>query len=156
MHVNHQIRLRPAESCDAEALTNLSMRSKAHWGYDQAFLDACRDELTVTPEKISKTLTLVAQIGGRIVGFAGLTLGRDAESAFEVIFIEPDMIGAGIGGVLMTALIRYAKEEGLKRIFVDSDPNARGYYEHFGFKFLEDTPSGSIPGRRIPRLVLKI
>ena len=31
--------LRPARPGEAAALSDLALRSKAHWGYDQAFLD---------------------------------------------------------------------------------------------------------------------
>ncbi|MGI5472915.1 hypothetical protein [Streptomyces sp. CA-132043] len=39
--------IRPAFATEAETLSDLALRSKAHWGYDTAFLGACRDELTV-------------------------------------------------------------------------------------------------------------
>ena len=41
--------IRPARSGEAKALSDLALRSKAHWGYDAAFMAACRAELTVTP-----------------------------------------------------------------------------------------------------------
>ena len=31
---------------ELEAMTELAMRSKAHWGYDDAFMQACRPVLT--------------------------------------------------------------------------------------------------------------
>ena len=33
---------------EADCLTALCMRSKAHWGYDAAFMHACREELRMT------------------------------------------------------------------------------------------------------------
>ena len=40
--------LRPARPEEAPALTELCLRSKAVWGYDAAFMQACRRELTMT------------------------------------------------------------------------------------------------------------
>ena len=40
--------IRLARRDDLAALTALAIRSKAHWGYDDAFMTACVDELTVT------------------------------------------------------------------------------------------------------------
>jgi hypothetical protein len=37
--------IRPAQADEVEALTALALRSKAHWGYDDAFMEACRAEL---------------------------------------------------------------------------------------------------------------
>lgn len=41
--------LRPAEPDEATAISALAQRSKAHWGYGQEFLVACRDDLTIDP-----------------------------------------------------------------------------------------------------------
>ena len=41
--------LRPARIEDLEALSALCLRSKAHWGYDAAFMAAWGQELTLTP-----------------------------------------------------------------------------------------------------------
>ena len=40
--------LRAARPEEAAAISALALRSKAHWGYDEAFLAACRAELTWT------------------------------------------------------------------------------------------------------------
>jgi hypothetical protein len=42
--------IRAAHGGELEALSALAMRSKAHWGYSAAFMQACRDELTVSAE----------------------------------------------------------------------------------------------------------
>jgi len=36
--------LRPAVRAEADALSQLGLRSKAYWGYDEAFIEACRAE----------------------------------------------------------------------------------------------------------------
>ncbi len=39
------VKLRAARPDEAEALSGLTMRSKAYWGYDEEFLAACRNDL---------------------------------------------------------------------------------------------------------------
>src|SRR5687768_4428349 len=46
----NDVLVRRARADEAEALTELTMRAKASWGYDAAFMAACREELTLTPE----------------------------------------------------------------------------------------------------------
>jgi hypothetical protein len=41
-------------------------------GYDQAFLDACRAELTLTPEDVQAHRVAVAERDGQVVGFYAL------------------------------------------------------------------------------------
>ena len=39
---------------------------------------------------------------------------------------------------------------------IDSDPEARPFYEAMGAVLVGDSPSASIPGRRLPRLEKRI
>lgn len=44
--------IRDARPDEAGELTELALRSKAHWGYDEAFMASCREELTVRPSEV--------------------------------------------------------------------------------------------------------
>jgi hypothetical protein len=66
------LHLRPGHREEAGLLSDLALRSKGHWGYDQAFLDACRAELTLTPEDILAQRVTVAERDGQVVGFYAL------------------------------------------------------------------------------------
>ena len=50
-----QRELRDGESNEAEALSALALRSKAYWGYDEAFMTACVGELTVSPAAFDRS-----------------------------------------------------------------------------------------------------
>ena len=45
------VTVRAARAAEAGDLTELALRAKASWGYDAAFMAACRDELTMTPSQ---------------------------------------------------------------------------------------------------------
>jgi len=45
-------------------LTDLCMRSKAVWGYNKQFMDACRAELTINLGDLNCTEIAVAEEGG--------------------------------------------------------------------------------------------
>src|SRR3546814_14945630 len=55
--------LRLAKSSECGSLSALALRSKAYWGYDSAFLQACRDELTVSPKAAAAGRVVVLKIG---------------------------------------------------------------------------------------------
>jgi hypothetical protein len=48
-----QAQIRRALPGEAASLSALALRSKALWGYDAAFIEACRASLTVDPEAIA-------------------------------------------------------------------------------------------------------
>ena len=51
-------------------LSALCLRSKAMWGYDNNFMEACRGELTIEPSDLRLTSIAVAEKDGKIVGVA--------------------------------------------------------------------------------------
>ena len=142
--------IRPARVDEAAALTELAMRSKAHWGYDEAFMAACRDELTILPEHVPGVD--VAELDdGTVVGMVRL-----GDSSIEDLFVEPDAIGTGVGKALMHHVARRAASEGMTRLAIDADPNAEPFYLAMGAVRVGESPSGSIPGRMLPKLDLTV
>ena len=143
--------LRPATGADAAALTALALRSKALWGYDDAFMAACRAELTITPAQIAARPTWVIEEEGAILGFCQLRIaGRTAEAA--QIFIAPGSVRGGLGRRLWAQLEAQARAAGCTQLEVDFDPHAEGFYRAMGMVRCGEAPSGSIAGRRLPHL----
>ncbi|TQF03145.1 GNAT family N-acetyltransferase [Kitasatospora acidiphila] len=141
--------LRPAQPAEAEALTALVLRSKAHWGYDEAFMAVCRDELTLRPEQLVPGRTLVAEQDGTALGF-GLLAGDAPVGELAMLFVEPAAIGQGLGGRLYRGLLELARTAGFTRLTIDADPCAADFYAAHGAVRTGETPSGSIPGRTLP------
>ncbi|MBM7517717.1 GNAT family N-acetyltransferase [Nocardioides nitrophenolicus] len=149
-------RLRPAAPGEAAALTELALRSKGHWGYDAAFLESCRDELTVREDELGARRTVVAELpDGRIAGFRTLE-GEPPVGVLGMMFVDPDAIGRGIGGALARHLVAEARAAGFTRLTIDADPNAEAFYLAQGAVRVGATPSGSIPGRVLPLLELRL
>lgn len=144
-------KIRRAKADDAATLTELALRSKAHWGYDAAFLEACRAELTVTDERIREGQTYVCEEDACVVAFYALDVDGDtADVAF--FFVAPDRIGSGVGRGLWEHLVGTARSLRTDRIRIESDPFAEGFYERMGAQRIGVAPSGSIPGRSLPLL----
>jgi GNAT superfamily N-acetyltransferase len=147
--------LRAATLADTSALTDLALRAKASWGYDAAFMEACREELTITPNMLAAWRFWVAELGGVVVG----TVALDAEgqtAQLEFFFVDPAHQGLGIGRALMTAFNAACRDLGFMRVEVDADPNAEAIYRRMGYHTVGYAPSGSIPGRMLPRMQLTL
>lgn len=146
------IAIRPARTREADILTSLAMESKAHWGYDDAFMEKCRLEMTVSPKNIEHHTVVVAQVGDEIAGFYSLEADGQGGGEVHKLFVRPNFIGHGIGRHLFEDLCRRAGDEGIQVLYLDSDPQARSFYERMGCAVIGEVPSGSIPGRMLPRL----
>lgn len=143
------VELRPARAGEAAELTELALRSKAHWDYSAEFLAACRSELTVAEDRLPAVT--VAAVGGAIAGFS-LLEGHGAEGELAMLFVDPPWIGRGVGGRLLQAALADAGERGYRHVVLDADPGAAPFYARYGAQHLGEVPSGSIPGRTLPRL----
>jgi predicted N-acetyltransferase YhbS len=147
--------LRTPEPGEAPALTDLCLRSKAVWGYDRDFLQACRIELTITPEILSSSCTQVAERNGRIVGFAQITsTGEVADLA--KLFVEPTELHGGVGRTLFRWAIAAARTTGAKTMLIEADPCAADFYRRMGAIEIGVVASGSIAGRLLPLFSLKL
>jgi GNAT superfamily N-acetyltransferase len=136
------LQLRPGHGDEARALSDLALRSKGHRGYDQAFLDACRAELTLTPEDILAHRVTVAERDGQVVGFYALA-GTPTVGTLEDLFVEPDQIGTGVGRALWSHAMVTAGALGFERITLE----ACGSIRQVPFRDAS-CPSSRLPSRR--------
>ncbi|MGH6925518.1 MAG: GNAT family N-acetyltransferase [Propylenella sp.] len=149
------VRIRRAAVAEATAITELVLRSKAMWGYDADFMAKCREELTVRPSFIEAGEVWVAEAGGTIVGMVGLwprVHGDDRSAELHMIFVDPGAVRSGVGRALWRHAEARARALGAKALALDSDPYAVGFYERMGMRIVGESPSGSIPGRMLPRM----
>ncbi|GAA2101241.1 GNAT family N-acetyltransferase [Brevibacterium salitolerans] len=145
------IELRKAQSDEAEEVSAVALRSKGYWGYSDAFLAACRAELTFTPEQCRSGALIVAESDRCIVGFYLLD-GSPPEGELAALFVDPVWIGAGVGGALLRHALTKAAELGFRCLVLDADPGAESFYAKYGAETIGSVASGSIPGRQIPQM----
>ncbi|WP_245920917.1 GNAT family N-acetyltransferase [Melghirimyces profundicolus] len=146
-----QGRIRPAREGEAEVLTELALRSKAHWGYDPAFMAACREELTLTRDRMRRRLE-VAEEGGRVVGFIELTPEGKGVMRLVSLYVDPSFHGCGWGRRLWERATTLTPEAECTAMIWDADPHAEEFYRRMGGRRTGEAPSESIPGRILPRM----
>ena len=147
--------IRAGRAGDAARLSALALRSKAHWGYDEAFLEACRAELTLREDEIVARRTLVAERDGQPLGFVTVE-GEPPQGELGMLFVEPAEIGRGLGRRLFSAALETARAAGFTRLTVEADPHAEGFYQAMGARRIGEAPSGSVPGRNLPLLAVEV
>jgi GNAT superfamily N-acetyltransferase len=143
--------IRRARPDEAERLTDLAMRSKAHWGYSDAFMMACRAELAVTPARIAREILFVYDAGDGPEGTCELSIDGD-EAEVGLMFVAPASMGKGIGAALWRHMEAEAIRHGVRRLTIASDPGAEGFYRAMGARTIGRVPSESIPGRTLPHM----
>jgi GNAT superfamily N-acetyltransferase len=139
---------RRASPDEADGLTALTFASKAHWGYDQDFMEAARPGLKITREYLETNECWVAEVDGAVAGWFSLVPIPDG-LLLDNFFLLPEHIGSGWGRLMWDEALRRAEAAGARRITLEADPNAAGFYERMGAR---RTGSATAPdtGRELP------
>ncbi len=140
---------------ELSGLSDLCFRSKAVWGYDEKFMEACRGELWFEPRDLELTPIAVAERNGKPIGVAQIKV-VDGEADLLKLFVEPSALRSGGGRALLVWATDVAKELGATRLTIDADPGAAPFYRRMGAFDVGQAPSGSVPGRMLPKLVMNL
>jgi N-acetylglutamate synthase-like GNAT family acetyltransferase len=149
--------IRRARPDDADALSDLAHRAKAHWGYPAAWMREWDAQLTIIPGYLEMHDVWVCEENGTIVGMCALEDRRDRWN-LEHVWVEPAAHGRGVG----RALVLHALEEARRRhdgvVELLADPYASGFYERLGARRAGEV-AAPMPGakdRTLPRYEFRL
>jgi GNAT superfamily N-acetyltransferase len=72
--------------------------------------------------------TVVCEIAGRCVGVGALD-----GAEIRRVYVDPDVQGAGVGEVVMSALEMEARRRGLEQVHLEASPSSVSFYEGRGY-----------------------
>lgn len=144
--------IRPATGDDADALTDLAHRAKAHWGYPASWMREWDPQLTIIPGYLDMHDVWVAEHDGAILGMCALE-DRGTRWSLEHVWVEPTAHGGGIGRALVTRALDEARRRHPGIVELLADPFASGFYERLGARHAGDVsaPMPGARGRTLPR-----
>jgi N-acetylglutamate synthase-like GNAT family acetyltransferase len=141
-------RARPEESA---MLTELTVRSKAHWGYDDSFIERARPDLEFKANKFLPDFHVyILEAEGEPLGFCSLISVDSNTVELHDLFIEPRHIGKGYGKELWNYAVNLARTMGVSRLVLTADPNAEPFYARQGAVRIGEKPSPVGSDRRLP------
>ena len=150
--------IRAARVEEVRELSELCVRSKAVWGYDETFMALARAALEVRSEHIDAGDVWVATAADRSI--AGIVaLGPSDQPGtldLEKLFVAPQRIGNGFGRMLLAYAMAEARRRGAQRLTILSDPYAAAFYERNGAIRIGVAPSDAVPGRMLPLFEIRL
>lgn len=160
-----QSRIRQANREDAGILTEISFSSKGYWEYPKQYYDVWQSELTISPVYIESNDVWVYENSKEIFAYYSLVaLKKDfmvggitiaSGHWLEHMFIRPRYIGLGLGTELFAHLRKRCIKQRITELNILADPNAKGFYEKMGCRYVKEFPS-TIIGRTTPHLILML
>ena len=142
--------IRTIQPADNPVLADIVRSTLAEFGADKpgtVYFDPTTDALYELFRKPG-SIYYVALENDAIVGGAGIfpSEGLPGDTCELVkMYLQPQVRGKGLGGQLIEKALRFAREAGYKKVYLESMPElkkALSVYEKFNFKYL-DRPMGN-------------
>lgn len=144
-----------ATSNDHKILTEITKKSKAHWGYSDELMEEWSHLLTITNDYIAANHVYKLLLDDLVVGYYSYFYSDESSIKLDYLFVLPKYIGKGIGKKLMNDFLKRVKIDKYQKITVDSDPSAEKFYEKLGFVKVGQIET-SIKDRFLPIMQLEI
>jgi len=122
--------IRRALPAEADALTQIALSAKRHWGYPARWMEIWTPQLTFSPAYFQENETWVAEEDHPIAFYT--LQERDGNASIENLWVLPEYIGQGVGKQLFLHAISRSLELGYKTLQLEADPNAVRFYEKMG------------------------
>jgi maltose O-acetyltransferase len=149
-----KVTIREAKEEEASQLTEVAVASKKYWDYPDDWFELWEDILEITSQTIRQLKVWVAEENTRAIGFVGIGV-ESGVAELEHLWVLPGFINKGIGNSLFNTVVDYCRSNGITQIRIESDPNAKAFYEKMGARLVGYVESKPAP-RKLPVLLLKI
>ena len=140
-----ELSIRLAKPDEREELEELQRRASLALPDYREQLLSHPDAIHLPPAQVANGQVLVAELDGRVAGFAAVVGGE-----LDGLFVEPDLWRRGIGAALVDAATHQARRKGLA-LTVIANPTARDFYESCGFSLEGETQTRFGPALRMSR-----
>ena len=139
------LRIRLAQAGERQQLEDLQRRASLALPDYREQITAHPDAIGLPSEQIELGQVIVAELDGRMAGFAAVV-----ENELDGLFVEPDLWRHGIGSALIEAATHQARRDGLA-LRVIASPTAREFYESCGFSVEGEAATRFGPALRMSR-----
>ena len=117
----------------------------------------CVEELTITPQDLKQAEFVGLDRDGQLVGIGALVVDKpNGQGEIRTMFVDANHGGTGIGLTIMQELLRKAGRHELEMLHLSSEPLSADFYAGFGFVVVGKERSGSIAGRFLPKMELRL
>lgn len=127
------ILIRRVDPKEADALIQIALSAKRHWGYPERWMEIWTPQLTFTSSYFEKHEGWVAVHNDRPIAFYTLE-DQGGIAWLENLWVTPESIGKGVGKELFIHALNLARQRGHKSLQLEADPNALGFYERMGMR----------------------
>jgi len=149
------VKIEKANINDNEILTDITKKSKAFWGYSEEQLLLWNDNLTISKDYIENNDAFKLLNDNKVIGYYAYIIEEKEIARLDNLFVLPEYIGKGFGKYLVNDFLERMRKQEIKKIILDSEPNATEFYLRIGFEKIGEFET-SIKNRFMPIMEMKL
>jgi GNAT superfamily N-acetyltransferase len=130
--------IRPGRADEGARLKEIAIAAKGHWGYEPEKVREWANQGDTTPQRLRELIVFVADSAGNAVGWVSL-IPKGEVGWLEDLWVDPDWMGKGVGSQLFRRAADEAGALGARRMEWEAEPNAVGFYEKMGGRYVRDS-----------------
>ena len=147
---------RPDDAHSTCDVFDRAIRGTAAHFYDPAQIEAWAQggdvDLASWNERCERAWTIVAELEGRIVGFADLCDG----GLLDMLFVHPDAGERGVARALVSAVLDHARRNGVPQVTTYASRAARAVFERLGVVVDRENSENQVRGVLVPNCEMHI
>ncbi len=136
--VSWAVRIQKTTKEELSILNAIISRSKSFWNYDEAYLKEAIPLIQITESWIDQHEGYSIYCDQILCGFMGIEK-LETHWKLEHLWIDPVKIKQGLGAKALSYLLKIAKDQNIKIIYLLPDPPAEGFYKKLGAQFTGKT-----------------
>ena len=145
------LKITPGSPSECDDINALFFRSKEVWPWDEPYLKAYKKAFAITPDYIERNPLYVCTLNGSLIAFYSF-INVDNDPTLDMIFVEPDWMGKGLGAHLWQHLCDYARRKNWSDFTLVSNLYAAPFYHHMGAKVIDRVQSKIPEGGVLPKM----
>ena len=149
-----KVKVRKGKKTDARRLSEIAIASKKYWQYPNSWFQLWGNTLEITPEFMAKNNVWVVTQEAELLGFVAISM-KQLDAELEHMWVLPEYMNQGIGTMLMNQAIEFCRLNNMRALRIESDPNAKTFYEKLGAKHIGYIDSVPKP-RKLPVLIIEL
>lgn len=126
---------------EGERLREITVAAKGFWGYSREQVEEWAAAIDLSPTRLRRSEAVVAEVGGRVIGWAEVLRPNDGVSLLEHLWVEPGSMRTGVGSLLFQRAAERARALGAAVMEWEAEPNALGFYARMGGRRVRSTTS---------------
>jgi GNAT superfamily N-acetyltransferase len=132
--------IRAGSADEGARLKEIAIASKGHWGYAPERVREWAERGDFGRETLEQLALFVADTGERAVAWASVESRGDVAWLAD-LWVEPEWMGKGLGTRLFRRAAEHARRSGARVLEWEAEPNALGFYEKMGGRYVRDSTS---------------